>query len=1367
MEESGQLVPVLVEPTSTVDLTEIHVSARSHQATPSPREDVGPSDTMLEGANLCAPGVAESRCLKVTFNPEEESKPSFEKKAASRKTNGLASQQHSSNAPPSKDDVLSVVIEKLTELVNDSEKIQGRRPPSAVCDGSRQAAASEGAEPLYKCPKCPCLFALSAKQLKSKEAVLCECCEKAEKTMEYMAPLGEKQMAKGQQAGYPTRVQHSRVNCELCSHIADGYVDLLYHLLSKHADAKICKCKLCDFFTTVEARIQEHAAIHHAPQVYRCSICPFLTDKVINLQEHMKNHNKDRELLLKCSECGFSCQCEDILRAHMWEHIPSTSKAGTKVRKPHPREIVQTSNLGINANERGSPPVPNPALPTQSTERAHPYIFKCLLCGYLCDRLATLKAHAWRHAGEKGCSYPVVDDDECLKRSLSTTPSQACLTGKAFPLAVLSNIEVAETPKESLPFEGIKSKDGSCKKEVITGHESEMSHECCSGSKYIPEEVTSCRCKGINIPPSSVPHIKELLIQKKLEKQSKKPTEENEVDKAVLAAEQNSYPASREEDKMENPIAPHQNNTLVKMHERYEDVHVPFPCGNYAVTDQAEPEKKSTSKQLKPQVLVVDPGDTQMLIIDPNQPVPEPAAVVEACTEHSSALPEEHLITTDSVFIPPYSSARKSIVSLNRPQSISDISASVPSSKAVFTSVPLSGEATVVSPQYAMNNTECLPSDERIPQQAFEEINTDPLVEIQRCHIEIKTSNRNQDETSGPMKFVPSFGEQLTPSEVRQSTHLSYQGQDFTRSTSESQETPTDSLMTGLGGSDPLDMRVIEKSEVITPKVCSTRSSKDFPARSLVCESQQMPCKKSIHGITEEIIMQSKQNEGSVVNCSNSDTEEGSLQITKQCDRILKKQTNYNTGLEPTITGQKRGADRTDIELFTRAKRTCPCDENSNTERLICHPIIKHRISTRSTNEEQARPIGKLETGLEIKEKPMDMNSDEDSIVRFFMNVTTGFDKPFQCKLCSKSFETYKFLKQHLNVHLVHNSFRCPLCKKCFESLENLKLHILEHYTELHRCSECSATFHTKSDLQAHRQSHTVPREFNCEKCSTRTPTQAEYISHCEAVHSDLGKPPVMCSHCGESFSNTNLLLQHTLSCPVRKMRSCKDCGFASETVEGLEEHVKGCHQKPKLYTCDLCDYKTSAKNGIKNHMKFHAKDRPYKCQQCSFTGAYPQSLRSHMRMHAQPDWRPDCSPSELPEQYRCHLCCYTCNFLPSLKSHMWRHASDPNYSYKGDQSISTDVATTSASDTSVDPPVVTSPHQSPHSPARSSPVLQGPQQRAGFTSSQPVTFCCRECGFQSVDRLRLVEHLKTHLDQEAERKQSQKAAKQKREEDQ
>ncbi|XP_033626052.1 uncharacterized protein LOC117289163 [Asterias rubens] len=1152
----------------------------------------------------------DSRCLKVTFNSESSTcKDDFRH----GKQESLPKQSQASDATPSKDDVLSVVIQKLTELVNDSNKKRSRRSSLLnSCCNVRRAGSPERADPLHKCRNCPCLFTLNEKQQISKEKPLCNCCEKSKQARTILPRDVEVETDVGCSSQQP-----AKINCELCSHIADSYVNLLYHL-SEHKDAKIFKCKLCDFFTTVQSRIVSHASVHNATHVYKCSSCPFVTGKLTSLQRHMKNHNRVNELLLKCSECGFSCRCEDALRNHMWEHVPADLHTSSRTPNQNPKEVVPMPGT-LKASNHCSTATPDPAkvLPSQTTVSGQSYIFKCLLCGYLCDRLATLKAHAWRHAGETGCSYPIVDENNSLHQSLT----KPCLTE--------TPLESKRLPKEIESCSMVHGEDHTQRKEESCARETSRPSCGCGISLMTGQrETSSCRCVGINIPPSSLPLITDFLTHNKCENSAEKTSSKCDVfTKDLTSIEVSSNPAFVGE------------TQLTSCHSNCAETVQQLDSSGSTSDDtlRADP-CVSEDSQEKHQVSQHDP---QVLFIDPDIPIPEPAANVEAITEqYPENSPKQISELCEDAFIPAHSSMK----------------------------MPIS----------------------------FSFHKSSYASEIYQVNDKNSKSFGNESESQQESGTTSSFSDgRKSPSALREHVDAACSMMALTRP-----ELYAGSINTVSYTNSPGHKRVSEKVSVL-----SQGSNLSLTVNKLQQKIDSQPeCNKEVE-IPGEVVKVEGEN---ATKCS-----EAGHPILKQSESIQDQQTlkvSDSTFKRKQSFGHEcpKGTKRVCLleHADSDSQQNCPSVQDDSSENVAsCHP-----------------------------------DSEEDSVIKFFMSVINNSPEPFQCKLCTKTYGDYPSLKQHLQTHLVHSSFRCPLCKDCVESLESLKCHIQEHYNESYSCPECPAFFFSKSDLQSHRESHRVVKEYKCDMCDATFSGQVEFIEHQKAVHSE--RTLVKCTHCQEKFGNTNTLLLHSLSCGMRKRRYCKECSFSSDTAQGLQNHVRDSHSRAKFYKCTLCSYKSSAKNGIKNHMKFHATERPYKCDLCSFMGAYPQSLRSHMRMHNQPDWRPDCLPSELPEQYKCKFCLYTCNYLPSLKSHMWRHAGDPNYSYKDDQDEDADQQTLECSTVlNLEEHI---PKQGTSSQTTSTTCGQGSEGKGNR-----VTFCCQECGFQSTDRNKLVDHLKVHLTRE------------------
>lgn len=54
-------------------------------------------------------------------------------------------------------------------------------------------------------------------------------------------------------------------------------------------------------------------------------------------------------------------------------------------------------------------------------------------------------------------------------------------------------------------------------------------------------------------------------------------------------------------------------------------------------------------------------------------------------------------------------------------------------------------------------------------------------------------------------------------------------------------------------------------------------------------------------------------------------------------------------------------------------------------------------------------------------------------------------ERPFQCKVCMKSFSDKRNLIHHSAVHNKEKPFECDTCTKCFARMSHLKLHFYMH----------------------------------------------------------------------------------------------------------------------------------------------------------------------------------------------------------------------------------------------------------------------------------------------------------------------------------
>ncbi|XP_063023751.1 zinc finger protein 507 [Melospiza melodia melodia] len=215
---------------------------------------------------------------------------------------------------------------------------------------------------------------------------------------------------------------------------------------------------------------------------YQCGLCNFLSPSLLTLQEHIKQHGQKNEVILMCSECHFASKSQEELESHFQNHHENSGKNSIQTKVQQCVNVTSSflqgpveGNVKSGTDQTGNVECKDAAqsapVPEMGRRKWYTYeqygMYRCLICRYTCGQQRMLKTHAWKHAGEVDCSYPIFEEEN---ENTSLSETVVTHTPQSVDTVVLSleNSELDIHSEPSLQLQICNSEQLSCKSPIGT-----------------------------------------------------------------------------------------------------------------------------------------------------------------------------------------------------------------------------------------------------------------------------------------------------------------------------------------------------------------------------------------------------------------------------------------------------------------------------------------------------------------------------------------------------------------------------------------------------------------------------------------------------------------------------------------------------------------------------------------------------------------------------------------------------------------------------------------------------------------------------------------------------------------------------------
>ena len=213
------------------------------------------------------------------------------------------------------------------------------------------------------------------------------------------------------------------------------------------------------------------------------------------------------------------------------------------------------------------------------------------------------------------------------------------------------------------------------------------------------------------------------------------------------------------------------------------------------------------------------------------------------------------------------------------------------------------------------------------------------------------------------------------------------------------------------------------------------------------------------------------------------------------------------------------------------------------------------------------------------------------------------------------------------SVHQKIKNVACHLCDFRTSNNSTLRWHVRAVHKKIRNfaCELCEFRAARPQTLKKHvKEVHAKVKDYACDQCDYRASRPHLVQNHLKAIHDNI--KDLMCDQCDFVTGQRDALKYHVkhLHDP-KKVIKCADCDFTTTHAKFLRRHEEEHHEgalrrvdSEGFITCDSCEYRSRNRQTVLRHKKaVHLMIRDQKCKLCNYVSSHRHNLKDHiMREH-------------------------------------------------------------------------------------------------------------------------------------------------------